>query len=817
MSKSAWIAATLLCSLASSEAGAQTRTWYFMPTGNGHGFQIFDRQSNRIAFFLEHPYRYVAPGADDRTWGVGRRDLSHDIYFGVRVDGTGKWINKCGNAECADYSLVEYEDQSNIIHGVTNVNGAAVDTYFFAPYGYAGNGMVMLMKVTNTGGSPMSVSMYAKPNMLLGNGRVDPDEASEQINFDPGATPVHATETGSGGGRVIYVPIGGVSHASCGSDSGLYNAMLSSGNIGDTHACSGAGQVLVTQQDFNVEPGASAWWGQAVLFLNDNPNDGRAFLFRDTRSTGDILSLWQSFAGAKTAEQIHTDALAEWESWRKPNAPSQLTSTELKLWRQSEAVLRMGQVREYERKNDGMVLASLPIGEWHTGWVRDGTYAIVALAMTGHTDEARRAVEFMVGTDSGFFNGANYLGRNYRISVVRYFGNGMEEGDFNQDGPNIETDGWGLTLWAARMYLHYSCDLAWLDMPTWKGDTIFDALSQIAEDIEAYQAGGLPGADASIWEVHWDRRQVFGYTVAALIRGLFDFADIAEAKGRMDLADHYREVAQGWLDTSKSALVHAPTNSFASHLGVAGNDVHVDGSVVGFLDWGLISPQDPLWIGTLNSFSKLITGFGGYRRLEPMLSLTGESSANTYDLSEWILLDLRIADMWRILGYTSGNTSYTGRAEELLNKVTNESVENDFLIPELYDKDNGRYTGVVPMNGYGAGAWMMSQLRKYGAFEPAFDAGFDHCTDPCFNNPCTEPNKTTCLADGSSFTCSCDPGFHDEAGACVMDTTCSENTCNGHGTCDDTSGIVCTCENGYLGTFCTDCAQGFRLEAGACV
>ena len=388
MSRSAWIALPLLGFLVASEAGAQTRTWYFMPTGNGHGFQVFDRQTNRIAYFLEHPYRYVAPGADDRTWGIGRRDLTHDIYFGVRVNGTSKWINKCDGADCADYSLVEYEEQTNIIHGATSVNGAGVDTYFYSPYGYAGNAMVMLMKVTNGSGSPMTVSMYAKPNMLLGNGRVDPDESSETIAWNAAATPPHGTETGAGGGHFIYVPIGSVAHASCGSDANLYNAVLSSGNVGDNHNCSAAGQVLVTQHDVTIDPGASAWWGQAVLFVNDNPNDGRASLFRDTRSVADILTLWQSFAGDKTAEAIHTDALAEWEAWRKPTAPSQLSAKELKLWRQSEAVLRMGQVREYPRKNDGMVLAALPIGEWHTGWVRDATYAIYAYAMTGHTDEA---------------------------------------------------------------------------------------------------------------------------------------------------------------------------------------------------------------------------------------------------------------------------------------------------------------------------------------------------------------------------------------------------------------------------------------------
>ena len=40
----------------------------------------------------------------------------------------------------------------------------------------------------------------------------------------------------------------------------------------------------------------------------------------------------------------------------------------------------MGQVLEPvqdNRRNHGMFLAALPIGEWHTGWVRDGAYAIV--------------------------------------------------------------------------------------------------------------------------------------------------------------------------------------------------------------------------------------------------------------------------------------------------------------------------------------------------------------------------------------------------------------------------------------------------------
>ena len=46
---------------------------------------------------------------------------------------------------------------------------------------------------------------------------------------------------------------------------------------------------------------------------------------------------------------------------------------------------------------------------------------------------------------AGFFNSPEYLGRHYRISSVRYYGNGKEEGDFNYAGPNVETDGFGST------------------------------------------------------------------------------------------------------------------------------------------------------------------------------------------------------------------------------------------------------------------------------------------------------------------------------------------------------------------------------------
>jgi len=115
---------------------------------------------------------------------------------------------------------------------------------------------------------------------------------------------------------------------------------------------------------------------------------------------------WDTFLAGRTADKLLADTLAEWDAWRKPPV-SGLSPEELKIWRQSEAVLRMGQIRESwqdspRRKNHGMVLASLPPGGWHTGWVRDATYALTAMARTGHTDVAEFATAALHNTGVSF-------------------------------------------------------------------------------------------------------------------------------------------------------------------------------------------------------------------------------------------------------------------------------------------------------------------------------------------------------------------------------------------------------------------------------
>jgi glycosidase len=120
---------------------------------------------------------------------------------------------------------------------------------------------------------------------------------------------------------------------------------------------------------------------------------------------------------------------------------------------------------------------------------------------------------------------------------------------------------------------------------------------------------------------------------------------------------------------------------------------------------------------------------------------------------------------------------------------------------------------------------------------------------PCDPNPCTTANRQVCQVDGTGYLCGCNPGFHDDNGACVADTVCAPNPCtqaNRHVCVAEGSTYVCRCDAGYhdeggscvADTVCTpnpctvvgrttcvpdgggyrcDCDGGYHLEGATCV
>jgi hypothetical protein len=665
----------------------------FLVTGNGHGFQVFDAQANAIKQYLERPYRYLKqnPSNPDGE-GIVRRNLVFDTYFGVQVGPSAAWLGGKTPSE------VGYVDESNVIRSAVSVGGVTTETFFVSPFGYSGNAMVMLLKVTNTGASAQNVTAFSMHNFKMGSAP-DPDAPGadgESVSFDSASQT--ATESGPGGGTMIYAPIG-VDVSSC--DGNAYNQVAAGTGLTQTSSCSGSDIKNAFQKNLgSIAPGASAWWGVAVLF-------------DDSGDVAGTRTAWNTFLAGQTPDQLYTAVLAEHEMWRRPPVPG-LSDTETKIWRQSETVLRMGQIMESwsdspRRHNNGMILASLPPGGWHTGWVRDATYAIDALARTGHGDRAKAALDFMLNADAGQYG--SYVGNvPYRISVVRYFGDGQEEADYSgQTTRNVEIDGWGLFLWAARNYVDATGDTAWLSAMTKKGDTVYAAIKNgVAESLATnLEPTGMPIADASIWEVHWGNRQHFLYTAATAARGFCDMATIARRAGQTDDVARYKQLAMQAQAALKANFVDTQSVLAGSLERLAQGANYHDGSTVEAVTWSLVDPNDAVATATMNGMSYLQTPAGGYKRVE--------GSTDQYDTDEWILIDLRSADAYR----RQGNAP---KADQLLGWVTAQASVNYNLLPELYNTVSsagpiGAYSGSIPMVGYGAGAYLLTQLDRVQLYE----------------------------------------------------------------------------------------------------
>ena len=678
----------------------------YLVTGNGFGFQVFDVTANTVKHYLERPYRFLRANPQNPDGeGIVRRNLVFDTYFGIKAGSTAGWMG-------GRPAEVGYVAETNMIRSAVTIGGVQAESFFVAPFGYEGNAMVMLVKVTNTGGSATTVSAYSLHNFKLGSAP-NPDEPGsngESIAFD--ASSMSATESGPGGGSMIYVPIGGVDASSCADD--VYQTVAAGSGITMTPTCSGSDKKNAFAKDLgSIGPGQSKWWGVAVLF----DADGNAAAARDR---------WTAFLAGKAPDALHDALLAEWDAWRKP-PPAGLSEAETLVWRQSEAVLRMGQILEpYQdsprRKNHGMMLASLPPGGWHTGWTRDAMYATVALARGGHHAEAKKSLDFFLDADAGRYS--SFLGDvPYRISTVRYFGDGEEEADYSgAPTRNIEIDGWGLYLWGARNYVDSSADVAWLAQATKKGDTVYDAIREgVAEPLAAnMEEAGMTIADASIWEVHWGNREHFLYTTAASARGFCDMAALARRAGRMDDIERYRGLHDKAVAAMESFFIDGNKVLAGSLERLARGTNYRDGATIEALTWSLIPADSSIGKATLGAMSFLQTPAGGYKRVE--------GSQDQYDTDEWILIDLRASSAFR----RSGDGA---KADQLLEWVTGQGSVNHNLLPELYNTRSssgqiGAYSGSIPMVGYGAGAYQMTLLDRAGAYEATDCGEFDIGEDP---------------------------------------------------------------------------------------
>jgi GH15 family glucan-1,4-alpha-glucosidase len=658
-------------------------------------------QAHQLSAIYDHlPQRPTAT--------TSARDLLWDAYPGVRVDGVMTWLNNVPETSA------EYLPGTGIIQVVHDVGDVRVTSHWFAPFQPgAERDLVATVEVENRGTAAPSIELFQLWNAHAGGEGVADGEAASGDG--------EAVIEQRSGTVFRYTPIDDAKHtaAPAGDGRNPWRRATDGGDFTDD---------TVSGNDVAV----GFEWELGALRPGTRMSRGSVFSWGDDART--ISARADALVRGRTAADLLDLESNDWNEFHAAEAPpAGLDDDELRVYRQSTAVLRMAQVRE-SGAGHGQILASLPPGNWNIAWPRDGAYAVVGLIHAGHQQQARDYFNFIFNGHAGDY--ASWLGiTDYLVSACRYTGDGVEESDGascpdgSDAGPNVELDDFGLTLWAFGEYAQ-----RWPEDP-WVAEKLPLALSGIADPLVALidPNRDLLVPDSSIWERHWETcfpngRKHFSYSTIQAVAGLRHAADLTGDPTYATAADRLRsgllrDGASGgpvFFETDDCPAMASAPEELCEGCGP------YDGSVIDAINHGVIRPQSSLAVGTATALRRHLqmpNGSPGFLRADD-----GTGTTNPYpwyDDQEWVVIDLRMAEAFAKIGEATANPRWSADAATLTDWVTANARANHDLIPELLS--DGRYTseddndltrpgvdlgmeyqGAAPMCGFGPGAYILA-------------------------------------------------------------------------------------------------------------
>jgi GH15 family glucan-1,4-alpha-glucosidase len=651
-----------------------------MPVSNGFSVAVYDTSQAKVTTFREHAYQ------QESLNGPRTKNVAFDAYFGVRSSNGSQWLNSL------PVDSAEYANDEGIIkitqHQGPEVGGILLETYVITSFLLDHPSTILLLHATNTGTfNQPDVSLYSLLNFHLGAD--DQITANERISFDG----TQYIERGTVSNRVmVYRPFPAASvHAA--SPNNPFTAVVSGQHLTETND-SGTTNDAVAGFEWTLPGGLAGGQDQWVAVAIGYDQTG------DNNKVTQQLSAYLN--GLTSADQILQKELDEWASWREDEIlPDGMSADEAKVAKLSTAILRMGQSLEPGPATGptpfGQIVASIHPGNWDIAWVRDGALAIIALAESGHTEEAKNGLLFMLRAQSGFFQ--DFVGVPYQISVTRYFGLGIEESDFNQDGPNIEFDDFGLFLFALGRYVDATDDESML---TDFSDEIFDKTADVLLSLVEPQTGLLK-PDSSIWEAHFfnGAAKKFTFSNVAAVLGLREASKLA-ARMNDPRAKSYQEAADALQTAIESQLVDPAGLLAGSHeelqSGLASGTGYYDGAVLSAFVFEALPKGGEIAEATA-------LGLKDYLSCENGRGVHRNDNGDSYDQAEWALIDLWLATTLRRIGEEEAS-------EALLGWITAQAIENFGIVPELFDPVTGVPTGEIPMVGFGAGNYLLTLFQR---------------------------------------------------------------------------------------------------------
>lgn len=741
------------------------RSFFSLSSSNGHGAVMVDARSAKVVHFREHLPATEEPQLDamGREVWVGNqpqmvktRDVLFDAYFGLRASGQQRWLTQAPASSGYLTAPPSPRSGSGIVTWEQpGVLGLDTTTFVFSPRALPHASFVMALRVRNPGSQPVpGVSVFSLHNFHLGFGRPGVMQELGVTGETVVVKPNRDVEERAFAGVVVARPLGATPRVAA------WNQTSPAPDNGFQVVAQTTGDLQNRMGDLGVRDD----WASAFQFdLGDVPAGGERWVAVVVAHHGDpfaaaTVQAWlDAYVSGQTARQLVDSERDAWATFQRAlRVPAGLSMDEEAVLRQSAVVLDMAQVRDREafvrdvltrdgelrrsrfptvdggalpglvrHHGYGAVLASLPPGEWTYSWIRDGAYAVAAMATLGLTEQSREALRFYLDAEGGRFKDWNELATYglppYVISLTRYVGFGVEETDFNDFGPNLEFDGFGLFLWALRRHELETQDTTLTDT-RWN-----DIATKVADPLVALvdPATGLIRKDSSIWETHWNgRERAWTYTSLTAARGLCDAAAIAQRKGDTERATRYRDAGLSLRRAIAQRLTDG-SGALASNLEElqSGRD-YFDAAVFDALAMGLFDPSGRIGRATTTGLDRLrVTAGPGWSRNDDRRDHQGRMDlspwGSEYDSAEWVITDVRGSMVHRAQGQPA-------RADAILRWIGGHAAANADLIPETFDETSGAWKFNAPMVGFGAGVWVLALAHRSGSpIEPACGAFFD--------------------------------------------------------------------------------------------
>jgi hypothetical protein len=600
----------------------------------------------------------VLDGAIVATWTDGAvaeaRDRLGSLALGVRIDGVGTWLDE------VPIDGATYEPGTGIVRLEQVVGDVRVVTRVVAPLqGDAGADLVVAVEAESEGAGA-TIELWATIDARPGGGELVDGEVAQAS---------HALVVEARGEDVVeHRALPAAAHA-----------LVAPGDPRPLLAAAGD---LPDEVEDGDDVRVTFQWAPAALGPGESTTAAIAL------SPGD--GAWLD--GADPLALLEAER-ALWDTWHAADVfPAGLDDDELAVARQATATLRMGTLRGGPMA--GGLLGALAPGGRNALYTRDAAFGALALARTGHRDEAARALSVLLLEDGVPLSHALPDGTP-AFDVADCPGGG-------DAGSNAAYDTLGWFLWAWAEAGDPALD-----------DVVRDAVLTPLVELVDPTTGRLPpdGGFQGRHEVDCppEGHQVHSVSAIAVAAG------IRASAGRLGRPEHL-DVA----DLMVRALLAPADRGGPSRLEARGDDElcpvllsspeeacescdPLDALAAEIVTQALVEPTGPLARATLQALLEgLVVGDG------PGLRATDDADdpaapERPADLRESVVADLRVALALDALGDRAS-------AEVLFDRVTAAARANQDRVPEAlsHEDPRGVAQGAVPLVGLGAGAWLLT-------------------------------------------------------------------------------------------------------------